>query len=101
MKIVFSLATMCSLIVASFSAVFSSALIPLISVTICLGAGYYTLQARPRVSEGLEQCCLLLGIMEIIVFAWGRCVVAGTDIEMQNRCWGSAIYSFLKGRFGC
>lgn len=43
MKIVFSLVTTFSLIVASFSAVFSSALTSLISVTICLGAGYYTL----------------------------------------------------------
>lgn len=42
-NIFFSLATMCFLIVASFSSVLSSALISFISVTICLGAWYYML----------------------------------------------------------
>lgn len=51
--------------------------------------------------EGLGWCCLLLGIMKIIVFAWGRWAGAGAHIEMQNMCWGWAIYSSLKRRFGC
>lgn len=101
METVFSLATKCCLIVASFSAIFSSALISLVSVTICLGAWYYTLWTRPRVSEGLGRCCLLLRIMKIVVFASGRWAGAGGHIEMQNMCWGWAIYSSLKRRFGC
>lgn len=90
-NIFFSLATMCFLIVASFSSVLSLALISFISVTICLGAWYYMLWTGPTVLEGLGWCCLLLCIMKIVVLAWGRW--AGFCIEMQNICWFPATYS--------
>lgn len=88
MEIVFSLVTTCSLIVTSFSAVFSP-LISLISVTICLGAGYYRLWTRPRVSEGLEvlftirhngDCCLCLGQ---VCCGWNRCRNAEHVLEFS------------------